>query len=249
MLRAPCDVFDLFHKQVYFVFVLVFVFASVKQHSCVHSYSSAAAVFLDVDLGMSMLGGSRADGTMLLVGASTMIATTLAPRLVDYAFSAVVHAGACITALSLGDATAEKRGRITNCVIVLIISLVIAYKSERRRRENLLLAWQLRRSSGAASRAGAQCRVFAAKLPILLWKLCCVRGHARCSGREFALTREFLQRKMRKRHALRRGRRRSPGAASSAPFPTFVTRSWRKLFCVVGIIVACRDTIPGLDSS
>ncbi len=100
-----------------------------------------------------MLLGVRADGTMIFIGASVMTATTLAPRLVDYALCACVHVVACLVALSLGEES--KPGRITDFLIAVVISLAVAYKSERRRRENLLLAWRLRRSNTAASLAGA----------------------------------------------------------------------------------------------
>ena len=65
------------------------------------------------------------------------------------------HCGSCVTALSLGEDSAYKPGRITNCVIMVLISIAVAYKSERKRRENLVATWGLRRSAArAVSRAG-----------------------------------------------------------------------------------------------
>ena len=111
---------------------------------------------LDLGIGINMLNGHRADGSFIAAGISVLVFTTLAPRLVDYALSVVVHTGIGLAALSLGpDPEGEMTGRMTNFAITVIVSAAIAYKSENRRRDNLLLAWRLRCSRAAASKAGA----------------------------------------------------------------------------------------------
>jgi hypothetical protein len=113
------------------------------------------AVIVDYSVGTNMAIGSRADGSLIAMGASVICFTMLSPRLVDYAFCVVSHVVGGLAALNLGADTQRRLSRSTNFVAFVVMSVAIAYVSERRRRETLLLAWQLRRMRVAAFRAGA----------------------------------------------------------------------------------------------
>ena len=101
-----------------------------------------------------MDAGTRADGTLITMGASVICFTMLSPRLVDYALCVVLHVAGGLAALNMGTDSQRRLSRSTNFVAVVVISIAIAYVSERRRRENLLLTWRLRRARLATSRAG-----------------------------------------------------------------------------------------------
>jgi hypothetical protein len=111
-------------------------------------------VFLDWSLAANVIDGKAADGTMIMMGASMLIAMVVAPRFRDYAVLWVLHSIAVIVVMNLGPQVAEKPSRTTNFIVAAVVSLAFAYSSESKRRENLLLAWRLRRSSAAATRAG-----------------------------------------------------------------------------------------------
>ncbi len=102
-----------------------------------------------------MRADARADGSLILLGASMMILTVLVPRFKDYALCGFAHAAAGLVAVNLGPSDGRALGRSTNFAAVWIASVLVAYQSERRRRENLLLAWRLRNARQMASRAGA----------------------------------------------------------------------------------------------
>ncbi len=116
-----------------------------------------AAALLDLSVAVFMLDGTRSDGSMVLMGGVAMVFTTLLPRLSSHALSYAVHAAAGLVALSLGAEVDQKQGRLTNFAVILAITIAVAYKSERNRRENHLLAWRLRRSRAGEKEAGA-CR-------------------------------------------------------------------------------------------
>jgi hypothetical protein len=111
-------------------------------------------VFIDWSLAANVIDGKAADGTMIMMGASMLIAMVVAPRFRDYAVLWVLHSIAVIVVMNLGPQVAEKPSRTTNFIVAAVVSLAFAYSSESKRRENLLLAWRLRRSSAAATRAG-----------------------------------------------------------------------------------------------
>ncbi len=111
-------------------------------------------MFLDWSLAANVIDGKAADGTMIMMGASMLIAMVVAPRFRDYAVLWVLHSIAVIVVMNLGPQVAEKPSRTTNFIVAAVVSLAFAYSSESKRRENLLLAWRLRRSSAAATRAG-----------------------------------------------------------------------------------------------
>ena len=81
-----------------------------------------------------------------------MIATAIVPRIRDYAVFLSCHFVSCIVAMAVraGDST----GLMTNFCFIAVVSIAVAYKSERQRREALLLAWWLRRSNIAVALAG-----------------------------------------------------------------------------------------------
>ena len=89
----------------------------------------------------------------MIIGGTMQIATALAPRVLDYAPCLTVHFITCVVALSARTAAFSL---ITNFSIITLIALAVAYKSERQRREALLLSWWLRRSNIAVSLAGAR---------------------------------------------------------------------------------------------
>lgn len=93
---------------------------------------------------------------MIMMGASLLIAMVVAPRFRDYAVVWVLHSIAVIVAMNLGPNGAEKPSRTTNFVVAMVVSLAFAYNSEAKRRENLLLAWRLHRSSAAVANSGAR---------------------------------------------------------------------------------------------
>ena len=111
-------------------------------------------MFIDWSLAANVINGKAADGTMIMMGASMLIAMVVAPRFRDYAGVWVLHSIAVIVVMNLGPQVAEKPSRTTNFIVAAVVSLAFAYSSESKRRENLLLAWRLRRSSAAATRAG-----------------------------------------------------------------------------------------------
>lgn len=111
-------------------------------------------MFIDWSLAANVINGKAADGTMIMMGASMLIAMVVAPRFRDYAVLWVLHSIAVIVVMNLGPQVAEKPSRTTNFIVAAVVSLAFAYSSESKRRENLLLAWRLRRSSAAATRAG-----------------------------------------------------------------------------------------------
>ena len=111
-------------------------------------------MFIDWSLAANVINGKAADGTMIMMGASMLIAMVVAPRFRDYAVLWVLHSIAVIVVMNLGPQVAEKPSRTTNFSVAAVVSLAFAYSSESKRRENLLLAWRLRRSSAAATRAG-----------------------------------------------------------------------------------------------
>jgi hypothetical protein len=114
---------------------------------------------VDYSAGTNLHAGTRADGTLITMGASVILFTMLSPRLIDYALCVMVHIAGGLAALNAGTDTQRRMSRSTNFVAVVVISIAIAYVSERRRRENLLLTWRLRRARLATSRAGAWARV------------------------------------------------------------------------------------------
>jgi hypothetical protein len=131
---------------------------------------SRPTVLLDWSVGQNMLAGLRTDGALILTGASIMLTTALAPRLRDYVITAVLHSIGCLTALNLGDDVPHKPTRTASFVCAMIMSVAVAYKGERKRRENLLLSWRLTRSNAAAARARKCTRLRAGSA---------ARGHAR----------------------------------------------------------------------
>lgn len=145
---------------------------------------------LDLGIGINMLNGHRADGSFIAAGISVLVFTTLAPRLVDYAMSVVVHTGIGLAALSLGpDPEGEMTGRMTNFAITVIVSAAIAYKNESRRRDNLLLAWRLHRSRTAALKAGARGGRGGGGLLLNSKKRQLQRSYCGCTGAEAATAR------------------------------------------------------------
>ena len=116
---------------------------------------------LDWAIGTAVQVGNRADGTMLVLGASVMIITAVVPCLVDYALCVVVHVLACVVVLNLGPEVPGKLSRSVNFVLIAVISVAVAYAGERMRRENVLLTWRLRQSNAVAVRAGARRRAHA----------------------------------------------------------------------------------------
>jgi hypothetical protein len=112
-------------------------------------------VLLDFTVAVFNLDGTRSVGTMIILGGIALLFTTLLPRMTTYAFSYLVHMALGLGALSLGSESDLKAGRISNFIAVMLINLAVAYKNERRRRENHLLAWRLHRSRLAARQAGA----------------------------------------------------------------------------------------------
>ncbi len=184
------------------------------------------AALLNVNLSWGPFGVSGADGTVMLMGASMWIATALAPRLRDYAVCLVLHFVACIVALNV-RVVATTTGLILNFAIITVIAIAVAYKSERQRREALLLAWWLRRSNIAVALAGARPQTVCAPLTSFCWEqficvdlllslalrsysiLCCVRG---------------LQRRPRRWRARRLWTRTPRETVSSAPSRTSVMR-------------------------
>ncbi len=160
---------------------------------------------------MAMAQDSRADGTLIFIGGSLMIATTLAPRLKDYAVFLLVHVVACIVALCLGTDSTLVPGRVTNFLIMATISVAVAYKSERKRRENVLLAWQLRQSNAAASLAGAH-GCAAHWVPWAMVVFLTLTRHGGAQGEKWTP------------HAPRQNIRRRHAAVSRPPSGTYATR-------------------------